>query len=183
MADLEARRSLLVLGLGNPILRDDSAGLVACARARRQLAPIADKAGLTFKELCIGGFDLLYEIEGFDHLIVIDAFHTADSVPGRVRTLSLEDLGAGDAASTSGHLLSLPKAMELSRSLGYRTPKLLAAVVIDVGTSGLEFGEQLSPEVAEAVPLATDMVCSMVKEIISIAPFAPDGQEAQEIGL
>ena len=39
---VESRMSLLVLGMGNPILRDDSVGLFACRRARSRLAYITD---------------------------------------------------------------------------------------------------------------------------------------------
>lgn len=173
-------KSLLVLGLGNPILRDDSAGLIACEAARRLLAPIVESRAVTFKALCIGGFDLLYEIEGYDALIVVDAFHTEESVPGRVRTLSLEDLCAGDATSISGHLISLPRAIELSGSLGLKTPELIAAVVIDVGAEGLEFGEDLSPRVEEAVPIAADIVCRLVKDTLSRIPIGPSEKDVWE---
>ena len=125
----------------------------------------------------------MYEIEGFDQLIIIDAFHTTDTIPGRVRTLSLEDLSGGDATTTSGHLLSLPKAIELSGTLGYKTPKLLAAVVIDVGHDGLEFGEHLTPDVANAVPLAADIVCRLVRETLSRTSATRGGQDARGITL
>lgn len=162
-ADHEGR-SLLVLGLGNPILRDDAAGQIACGCARRKLADETGEATVAFRELCIGGFDLLYEIEGYDDLIVVDAFHSVESRPGRVRLLSGRDLDADDKAPSSAHLLSLPRAIDLSRDLGYRTPKLRAVVVIDVGESAYEFGERLTPEVEQAIPKAADLVCRLVRE-------------------
>lgn len=180
MQAAKSMKSLLVLGLGNPILRDDSAGLIACEAARQRLAPITDSRVVTFKPLCIGGFDLIYEMEGYDALIVVDAFHTEDSVPGRVRTLSFEDLRAGDATNISGHLISLPRAIELCDCLGLRTPELIAAVVIDVGAEGLEFGEDLSPRVEEAIPIAADIVCRLVKDTLSRIPIGPNEKDVWE---
>lgn len=166
---------LLVLGMGNEILSDDGVGLVV-------LDMVAEKCGgrpgreVTFKKMNTGGLDLIYETEGFDQLIVVDAFFSEESVPGRVRTLGAGDLGGNGELSAvdSAHLLSLPDAMEVSRRLGYKTPELLAAVVVDVGESCLVFGEELSPIIAAAARVATGVVMKLIEE------YAGDGEPARD---
>lgn len=158
-----ARERLLVLGMGNEILSDDGVGLVILDMVEERLG---DRRGgdVVFKKMNTGGLDLIYEAEGFDRLIVVDAYFAEDAVPGRVRILGAEDLGAGSSQVDSAHLLSLPDALEVSRRLGYRTPVLDAAVVVDVGESCLIFGEELSPEIAMAAREACDIVAEMVEK-------------------
>lgn len=149
---------LLVLGLGNPILRDDAAGL----HATRQARVAVGEGAATFVERCIGGYDLLYETTDYQALLVVDAWYGPGSVPGRVQVLSADDLGARDAP-LSAHSLNLPAALELGRRHGYPVPELLGAVVIEVGEACREFGEELTEPVAAAVPVAASHIRQLVE--------------------
>ncbi len=160
---------LLVLGLGNDILGDDAVGLHALRSAQASLRERGADAAVSFKELNAGGFDLMYEVEGYDALVVVDAWFTRDSVPGRVRVLGPEAFQPSSSV-TSAHLLSLPGALALSARLGYTTPALIAAVVIEVDERCHDFGTELSADVARSVPAAAAHVVEVVE-----AHFAGDG--------
>lgn len=157
---------MIVLGLGNDILSDDAVGLRVLERVRAELATGRPELDVTFKALCTGGLDLLYEVEGYDSLVVIDAYHASDSVPGRCRVLGGGDLGPGSAHFDSAHLLSLPSALTLSRELGYHTPELLGVVVIDVDDRCQEFGTTLSEPVERAVPRATRAALEVIERCL-----------------
>ncbi len=162
--DSRTSGKLLILGMGNEILSDDAVGLVAMDMVQEQLGPEFCDDRVVFKKMNTGGLDLIYETEGFDHLIVVDAYFAEDAVPGRVRVLAAEDLGdSGTETVDSAHLLSLPGALGVSKKLGYQTPDLEAAVVVDVGENCLVFGEQLSPGIAEAAREAAGIIVEMVE--------------------
>ena len=63
-------RNTLVLGLGNPILGDDAVGLHVMRAVRRIGPHLPD---VEYRERCVGGLDLLFEIEGFERLVLVDA--------------------------------------------------------------------------------------------------------------
>ncbi|MBU1700546.1 MAG: hydrogenase maturation protease [Candidatus Eisenbacteria bacterium] len=160
-------RGLCVLGLGNPILTDDGAGIRTVELVQEDRARFAGDIPVNFRTLCIGGYDLLYEVEGYDALLVVDAFFSTESVPGHVRFLQGDDLISGDAAPPSAHMLNLPSALRMGRKLGYRTPNLIGVVAIEVGETCQDFGESLTPEVSSAVPIAAEMVSKLVTDYIS----------------
>ncbi len=154
---------LLVLGMGNEILRDDAIGLEVLRLAEERLDGAYPAGTIVFLSLQTGGLDLIYEVEGYDHLIVVDSYYSPTTVPGRIRVLGEENL-VGAMSVDSAHLVSLPTALTLSRKLGYHTPKLLGAVVIDVGDECMEFGLEMTESVASAGSTAADTVCELVRE-------------------
>ena len=158
---------LLVLGLGNPILRDDAAGLMVVDLIEKELH--GDHLGerLDFAKWSVGNMDLVHASSDYAAVLVVDAFHTPTSTPGKVAVLSRADLAANATTPLSAHLLDLPAAFELSESLGYPTPELIGAVVIEVGPECREFGEELSPAVEAALPEATRRACEIIRAYAS----------------
>lgn len=155
---------LLVLGLGNPILGDDAAGLLALADLGRRLRAAPPPAlPVTLKEWSSGNLDLLSEISGFAALLLIDAFHSENVRPGRVRLLEPTRLRADPDTPLSPHLYDLPSALDLGERLGYPLPELLGAVIIEVGPECREFGETVSPAVAGAVPEAGRLALAQIQ--------------------
>lgn len=154
---------LLILGMGNPILGDDAAGLHALAKAQDALP---DHTSVTFKPADSSGLDLISEIEGFDAMIVVDACCRPGTVPGNVNCMKAKEIDHCSQNIHSSHYAHLPSTLELGRWLGYRTPDLLGVVAIEVPENSMEFGFQLSPEVADAIPQASKMICSMAERFL-----------------
>lgn len=120
--------------------------------------------GITVKKVSAGGWQLLHEIEGFDRLIVVDAYFTCETTPGQVRIHHRENqIPTREVDAASAHLLTIPDAVALSEKCGYHTPTLVAMVTIDVGDNCLIFGTGLSPQVATAVPKAADAVLELLE--------------------
>lgn len=142
----------LVLGLGNPILSDDSVGF----RVVQELKTRFNKPDLTLVESSASGLSLLDLITGYDKLIIVDAIKTEGGEAGKIYRLGAENLGA-IRHSASPHDINLATALELGRKLGVALPQqitILAIEVVDVTT----FSEKCTPEVDRAIPLAVSMV-------------------------
>jgi hydrogenase maturation protease len=142
----------LVLGLGNPILSDDSVGF----RVVQELKARFNKPNLTLVESSASGLSLLDLITGYDKLIIVDAIKTEGGEAGKIYRLGAENLGA-IRHSASPHDINLATALELGRKLGVALPQqitILAIEVVDVTT----FSEKCTPEVDRAIPLAVSMV-------------------------
>ena len=150
-------KSIVVIGLGNPILSDDSVGV----RVARQLkAELKDCDGIEVKELYAGGMRVMDAIAGFDKAIIIDAMQTGLHAPGTIRLIAETDLGAArNLAST--HDTNLPTALALGRMLGLSMPH-------DVKVFGIEardvenFSEDLTEDVERSVPEVVSMVLKEV---------------------
>jgi hydrogenase maturation protease len=158
MKPMAARRTI-VIGLGNPILRDDSVGL----RVVRALRPrLEGLAGVEVVEDSHGGLRLMERLIGFDRAIVVDAI-VSGAPPGTLHVLTAE--GPATQRSASAHDVDLPTALALGRKAGAKLPEaedifLIAIEAEDV----LNFGEQLSPAVETAIPQAVGLVLAHLND-------------------
>jgi hydrogenase maturation protease len=148
---------ILVLGLGNPILSDDSVGL----KVAQALKGRFDEQNVTVVESSASGLDLLDLMLGYEKLVVIDAIKTEGGKVGHIHRLVPEDF---DAASPHWpHAIDLLTALNLGKKLGLPLPHqivIFAVEVADVKT----FGEECTPEVERAIPKALEMVVSEIGE-------------------
>ena len=143
----------LIIGLGNPLLRDDAVGLHVARRVRAALAGRDDAE--VVEESC-GGLRLMERMVGYDRAILIDAIR-GDRTPGTVLTLDPREVHTQHSASA--HDVNLPTALALGRRTGARLPsddqlRIIAIEVEDVET----FGEEMTPAVEAAVPRAAAQV-------------------------
>jgi hydrogenase maturation protease len=148
--------AVLIIGVGNPLRRDDGVGWVA-ARAIRRAAP-----SVRTLELEGEGASLLEAWAGAEVAIVIDAVHGGAS-PGTVyRFEPPGDRLPPTFASTSTHAFGLPDAVELGRTLNQLPRRLVI-----YGVEGADFtaGEGLSPEVGTAVPAVVSRVLAELEAL------------------
>ncbi len=145
----------LVLGLGNPILRDDSIGLRVVQELRVRLG---DNPDVELSEDYWGGLRLMERMIGFDRAIIIDAIQT-DAEPGTIHLLSPNDIPT--QRSSSAHDVNLPTALELGRQAGAQLPQPSEILIIGVEAADVQtFDEALTPEVEIALPQAVEAVLS-----------------------
>jgi hydrogenase maturation protease len=145
----------LVLGLGNPILSDDSIGLRVVQELRVRLG---DKPDIEVGEDYWGGLRLMERMIGFDRAIIIDAIRT-DAEPGTIHLLSPNDIPT--QRSASAHDVNLPTALELGRQAGAQLPPPNEILIVGVEAADVQtFDEALTPEVETALPQAVEAVLS-----------------------
>jgi hydrogenase maturation protease len=135
----------LVLGIGNPIVTDDGAGL-KIARQIKERNP-----ELEVIEACSGALGLLDDVAGYDKLIIIDSVKTEGGKTGELYKLELEDLQPTLEHATS-HGLDIASAFKLGKGLGYKMPHSVIIYAVEI-KDNTNFGEECTKEVAEKIPL------------------------------
>lgn len=147
----------VIIGIGNPVLADDSVGLkiADCLGDRLRGRP-----GVAVTQLCCGGINLMEAMAGHDRAIVIDAITGGGGTPGTVYTFGLAGL-LQTRNTCSSHDASLPVALELGAAVGLKLPadvRIWAVEADDVST----FSENLTTDVECAVPrVVEDVVRSL----------------------
>ena len=148
----------LVLGLGNPLVRDDAVGLLIAERLRPLLA---DHTDIEVDVDYWGGLRLMERMVGYERAFVIDAIQSG-AEPGTLLILSPGELPT--QRSASAHDVNLLTALELGRQAGAELPSnesitLIAIECVDT----INFGEELTPEVEAAIPKAVETVLQMLQ--------------------
>ena len=148
--------SILVLGLGNPILGDDGVGWRVAEEVRSALS--AHSQAVEIDCASLGGLSLMERMLGYERVILIDAIETGNSPVGHVSIFPLGDLSNPTAGHTgSAHDTSLSTALRTAEAMGQSTPRQIDVVAIEV-TQSFDFSEALSPNVETAVSIATRKV-------------------------
>lgn len=143
----------LILGLGNPILSDDAAGIKVAQKIKERLG---DREDVDVMEASVGGLALLDIVAGYERLVVIDSIKTEGGRPGVLYNLGLEDLERTIHIS-SPHDTNFATAIELGRICGESIPAQIDIYAIEV-EDNRTFGEQLTPLVREAIPQIVDRI-------------------------
>jgi len=160
--------NILVLGIGNSLLCDEGVGVHLVRRLEAD-APDAG-AGLRFVDGGTLSFTLAGDIESADRLIVIDAAQL-DAAPGTVRVFVDTEMdhfvGTGKRSVHEVGLIDLLDIARLTDSL----PRQRALVAIQ--PENLTWGCELSPSVADAVPLAVREVRRLIRNWHPETPGAP----------
>jgi hydrogenase maturation protease len=147
----------LVLGLGNPILGDDSVGL----RVAQQLdATLSEQPEIDIDIEYWGGLRLMERMVGYERAIIVDAI-CSGAPAGTIHILSPGDMPT--QRSASAHDVNLPTALEVGRQAGAALPReenitLVAIEAVEV----LTFGESLTAEVEAAIPRAAQAVLAIL---------------------
>ncbi|MGD0122422.1 MAG: hydrogenase maturation protease [Candidatus Limnocylindrales bacterium] len=160
------RPHTIVVGLGNPVLGDDGVGWRVADEVERRLA--AGPSGgpgsdVQIQRLGVGGLRLMECLTGYETAILVDAAEFPDGPIGEVRACLFEDLADYAAGHLdSAHDASLRTALALGRRLGADLPAIIHAVTVQARRTD-EFSEELSPEVAAAVPGAAEAVLAIIE--------------------
>lgn len=148
----------LILGIGSPIMSDDSIGLRVAEEIR--LLGLED---VDVQDHSTSGLDVIEIVLDYERVIVVDAIITRGSSPGTFRILTTADF-QHTVSSGSPHEINIFTAIELGRSVHPgRMPKeiiLVAVEVVDVMT----VSEDMSPEVERAIPSIVEKVRSLATQ-------------------
>ena len=152
----------IIIGLGNPILGDDGVGWRVVEELQSKIEN--RKSEIEFDCVALGGLSLMERMVGFQRAILVDSMETGQSPEGSVSVFPLEALTNPSAShSTAAHDTSLLTALEVGRKMKMQVPNSVMVVAIEA-KNVYDFSEELSPAVAEAVPLAVQSVIQLLKE-------------------
>jgi hydrogenase maturation protease len=151
---------ILVLGLGNPLVSDDSVGL----RVVEALKPLlADRSDIEVSEDYWGGLRLMERMIGYDRAIIIDAIQSG-AVPGTIHRLTPDSIST--QRSASAHDVNLPTALEFGRTAGMSLPKNEYILLVGIEAEDiLTFADRCTPTVEASIPHAVEVVMKAIEEI------------------
>ncbi|MGO9014924.1 MAG: hydrogenase maturation protease [Dissulfurispiraceae bacterium] len=145
----------IVIGLGNPILSDDSVG-VRIARELKERIESAGQSDVEVIEMYAGGIRLMDAMAGYDRAVIIDSMVTGVERPGTLLRLSLSDL-VTTRNTLSVHDMDLPTALEMGRMLGMPIPS--EVVIWGIEAKDVEnFGEELTAEVEASLSSTIEII-------------------------
>ena len=134
----------LILGLGNPILTDDSIGIKIAQKIKEE------NPGLQVAETSEAGLALLDHALDYDKLIIIDSIKTEQGQPGELYKLGLDDLKPGLDFSSS-HGIDIATAFKLAEELGHKIPQSISIYVVEI-KDNTSFGEKCTQELEKRIP-------------------------------
>jgi len=173
----DVQGGILVLCLGNDILRDDGVGWAIAdaleqSSSESRVPPFDSAQGgpealegpsleprVVVKRSALSGFYLLDELTGWDRVLVVDAVRTGRHPPGTVLSFPFEALGTDEGPSP--HAAGLPTVIRLGRQSGVPLPSWIHVVAIE-GDDMDSFVEGLTPAVEAAVPDAVAVIRSVL---------------------
>jgi hydrogenase maturation protease len=147
---------VLVLGIGNDILKDDGIGIKLVNDLRLMDFP----AGIRFETTLLGGLETLEIIKGYDKVIIVDAIKTENGIPGEIRsynpsffrnTLHLSNL----------HDINFLTSLELAKKIGIDVTEDITIITIEI-LEDREFGITFSPEIEEKYPEILEKTRSLI---------------------
>ena len=155
------RRSdtVLVIGLGSPIMTDDAIGLEV-------VQDIEDMHldGVETRQEAVGGLDIIPLMWGYRNVIIVDAIQTEMYDPGTIMFFDPEDFDEtiGDA---SAHDINLATAMRIGREM---EPEMMPDKVCFIAIEAEDIGtvnEGMTPRLVEAKPSAVRAVLHQLEQV------------------
>ncbi|MFQ6050827.1 MAG: hydrogenase maturation protease [Candidatus Hydrothermarchaeota archaeon] len=143
----------LILGIGNPLLRDDGVGIHVIRKMRELNLP----DNIYVSEASVAGLDLLDFIIDYQRVIIVDAIKTEEGEPGEIYRLKPQELPKSQNIRST-HVLDLPTVLETGRILmEERMPEdiIIYAIEIEDCTT---FDEKCTQKVEESIPRVIQLI-------------------------
>ncbi len=148
--------STLLLALGNDIMGDDAAALVAAQQLKALGLNDVDVS-----DTIEAGLALLELMSGYDRVLLLDTIVTGKHPPGTILELSQRDFTK--VLGSSPHYAGLPEVMELASQLAIKFPKNIRVLALEIETP-LAFSDTLSPVIQAAMPIYMQKVMNTLDE-------------------
>ena len=153
--------TILVIGLGSPIMTDDAIGLEVVEEIESMHM---DK--VETRQEAIGGLDIIPVLWGYRHVIIVDAIMTGAYEPGTIMFFNPDDFEEtiGDA---SAHDINLATAMRIGRNM---EPEMMPDEVCFVAVEAEDIGtvnEGMTPKLVAAKPEAVKAVLHQIERLRS----------------
>lgn len=154
---MSTKTTILILGIGNSLLKDEGAGIHVIEHLKKIQTNIPN---LTLLDGGTLSFTLAPSIEAAEQLIVIDAAELGDQ-PGTINTFEGQDMDRFlGSTKRNVHEVGLMDLMDIAR-LTHTLPTKRALIAIQ--PAELDWGEQLSTQVAAVVPKAATKAIQIVE--------------------
>jgi len=158
---LEFQPKIVVLGVGNLLLRDEGVGIHFVQSLNKDdLLLKADSYRLSIID---GGTspEIISLVEGAAKLIIIDAVKGGKK-GGTIYRFSSDDINLDSPVRLSLHQMGIVDSLKLLKAMG-KQPK--SVVIIGIEPKKLALGLKLSPEIEEKLPELKRLLIQEIKEV------------------
>ncbi|MCQ2084721.1 MAG: hydrogenase maturation protease [archaeon] len=149
---------LAVIGIGSPIMTDDSIGLRISENIQKMGMGDVD----CFQE-AVGGLELLPLLRGYSYAVIVDAIQTWNYAPGTILIFDVADFES-TVHDVPSHDINVATAIKIGREMDPTTMplqiKFVAMEIEDMAT----MSESLTPVVAEKQESAEKAVLFVLDE-------------------
>jgi hydrogenase maturation protease len=153
---LVKEKGVLVLGVGNLLLKDEGVGVHVVQRLRKMDIP----GHVEVVDGGTSGLDLLEWIEGREKVVVIDAVKSGGT-PGTIYRFSGEDIKERSKPWLSLHEIDVTDLLKLADMLGVEKPEI---VVIGIEAKDIESLDlDLSAEIEVQIPKIIEQVMKEIR--------------------
>ncbi|AWB10644.1 hydrogenase maturation protease [Thermodesulfobium acidiphilum] len=148
---IERKGKTVVLGIGNPVLTDDSVGI----KVAKKLEGFVDTHILMTTD-----FDVLDALYGYERAIIVDGIRLGN-VPGTIKEMSPEDL-LHTLTYSGSHNISLSSTLKIGMEiLGNDMPKDIKIFTIELLDSET-FGTDCTPMVQKAIDVVVERIINLL---------------------
>lgn len=148
--------TITVIGMGNPILCDDSVGLLIIDALEQRISKNFPE--VEFKKNYSGGMDLLDDLVDKEKAIITDCVKTENRPPGFCHEFSIEQIDEiTQPRIVDSHSLDLLTVLETGERCGYSIPKDILIYGIE-GTDFSEFSEEPSLAVKKGMKITINKI-------------------------
>jgi hydrogenase maturation protease len=150
---------VVILGVGNILLKDEGVGIRVVERLRREYR-FPDNVRLV--DGATGGIDLLPVVCNTEHLIIVDALKTSQP-PGTIFRLTPDELSSEIQIKCSLHQIGLLDVLQMAKTLEEKLP---ATVIVGVEPEDAShYGLELTGLISAKIPLLVDII---LKELTAL---------------
>lgn len=155
---------IMILALGNDIMGDDAAGLIAARELKKEFNDDVD-----IFEVSSAGFSLIDVLEGYKKVLVLDSIPATSRAEISIKELSKEDL-LSNQFMLSPHYVGFPELLELAKKLKIKFPNEIRVLVIGIHDGSI-IREGLSDEIKDKIPLLVEKASRIIKEWLGIETY------------
>jgi hydrogenase maturation protease len=154
-------KKLLVLGVGNTLLMDEGIGVHAIYEFWKERENW-DETRVDFVDGGTFTQDIFYLFEAYESILVLDVVR-AGKTPGTIFSLEEENLRKEEKQMLSLHDIDLLDSLGMAQMRGHR-PYLR---VIGIEPKRIDWGTELTPELAEAFPDFLEVTRKHIRQILA----------------
>lgn len=157
-------KQLLVLGVGNTLLMDEGIGVHAIYEFWKEKENRKEEWPESRVDFVDGGTftqDIFYLFEEYENILVLDIVRAGHD-PGTIYTLEEDQLRKDKKQMLSLHDIDLLDSLGMAEMRGHR-PYLR---VVGIEPKKIDWGTELTPELAEAFPGFLKVIRKHIKELL-----------------
>ncbi len=155
-------KHILLLALGNEIMGDDAAALLAAREVQR-----LDSDEIDIVEAPVAGFALMDLLQGYEKVLIVDSAVTGDFEPGSIHEMSVSQFHG--RTFSSPHFAGLKDVIDVATRLEIPFPSDIRILAIEV-VDPFVLRESLTPEISARLPELVHETRSILQSWLSEIP-------------